>query len=322
MSQASVQLLEPDAAWHEATEALAIHAHVHDPRAACAAHMSLCVVGLTRGEVETALDHGRRAVGLAESARQTGDSFPAAELIQGLALLDADRLGEAEAMLRAGREQAGRRGLASQVPPYHWALVGTHFFAGRWDDAIAEAEAGLELVEETKIRAGVLVAHTLLSRIHFSRGDLAAAEAHAGAGQAEFMTTGPAVGLDLLLWSRALLLEGTVGPAAALAVLGGVWDLATPMRYLLAYRSIGPDLVRVAVAVGDEARARAVTEEVETGARQFGAPTSLGAALRCRTRCWSAIPPFSAAPSRPIARALDCTTGDEQPRSAPPSSST
>ncbi len=63
-------------------------------------------------------------------------------------LLDADRLDEAEATFRTGRERAESLGLTSQVPPNHWGMVGRHFFGGGWDAATAVAEAGLGLADD------------------------------------------------------------------------------------------------------------------------------------------------------------------------------
>lgn len=40
MSQASIQMLDPDTAAHQAREALAIDERLHDPRASCAARMT------------------------------------------------------------------------------------------------------------------------------------------------------------------------------------------------------------------------------------------------------------------------------------------
>ncbi len=282
MSQASMQMVDLDSAERLARESLAIGEGLDDPSPVCASLMTLSLVASCRADVAEATELGRRAVAMADAVRARGEAFPVAELSYAMALLGADRLDEAETSFVEGRRTSEALGLASQVPSHHWGLAGRHFFAGRWDDAIAEAEAGIELVEETGYRAGLVIPYALLARIYLSRGDLEAAERMAAAGEAELLASGPAVGIDFLFWARALLHEAHGSTDAAFAVLGAAWQIAAPMRYMLSYRSLGPDLVRLAVARDDLATARAVSEEMEHGSRKSGSATANGAALLCR----------------------------------------
>jgi DNA-binding CsgD family transcriptional regulator/tetratricopeptide (TPR) repeat protein len=279
VAQTCMQLLDPDGAERYAREALALGDKAH---ISCAANMALCLAADARGEVAAAITAGRRALALVDAAHASGESQAAAELPLGMALLDGDLLDEAEATFRAGYQRSERRGLMSQVPPYQWGLMGTLFFAGRWDDAIAEAEAGLELVEETGYRSGILIPYALLGRISLERGDLELAQAFVDAGDREVAASGPAVGIDFLLWLKSLLFEQAGELATGYTLLSAAWDLGAPLRYLLSYRSIAPDLVRMAVGSGDMDRARKVTEAVEEGAERSPTTTARAAALRCR----------------------------------------
>ena len=84
-------------------------------------------------------------------------------------------------------------------------------------------------------------------------------------------------------WIEALLSESAGHPARAAATLAETWDLNTPVRYLqAASRAMAPDVVRLALAVGDRQRARSVAEELERSADITATPTARGFALRCR----------------------------------------
>jgi hypothetical protein len=57
--------------------------------------------------------------------------------------------------------------------------------------------------------------------------------------------------LEWGLWIQALLCEARGETGQALALLKEAWELAAPLRFCLSYRFSAPDLVWLAVAVGD-----------------------------------------------------------------------
>lgn len=282
MAHASMFLGEPDEAEALGQRAIDLGGEVGDTRSVCSASMALSVVASTRGRFDEAVEHGERARSVVDSVRASGGGYPVTELVLGLALMDADRLEDALAALREGIRFAEHVGLASQVPVYHFATCGVHFFAGRWDDAVAEAEAGLEHAEETGLRAGSLVPRAILGRILLSRGDVQGADSHVTAGERELQESGPGVGGDLLLWCRALLHETNGDTKEAFATLELEWDVTRPIRYLHSYRSIAPDLVRLALAAEKTDRAGSVIDDLEEAAHRCPTATAQGVALRCR----------------------------------------
>ena len=278
----SVMMADTDGARSFAAEALIEGGRLDDPYAVCVSEASLCIAADAEGNVAEAVEHGGRAAALLHPVwqRTGGHAFP--NVAYGCALIDADRLDDAERAFLEGRAHAEDAGAVTHVPTHLWGVVAVRYLRGDWDGAGAEAEAGLALVEDTGYRAGTLLPNAVLACIALHRDEPADAQARIQAGESDMAESGPAAGLDWFLWSRALLAEARDDATSALAILGGAWDLWRPLRYFVSYRSMGPDLVRIALAAGETERARSVTQDVEEGARRSRVPTAEGAALRCR----------------------------------------
>jgi DNA-binding CsgD family transcriptional regulator len=122
----------------------------------------------------------------------------------------------------------------------------------------------------------------LQARIALGHGELVAAEANLAAAQELFADGKHPFGVDVFLWAQAGALEARGEPGQALALLAGVWDQAGAIRGLLQYRSLAPDLVRLALLTGEVNRARAVADDVEQMAASSTALSARAAALRCR----------------------------------------
>jgi DNA-binding CsgD family transcriptional regulator len=205
------------------------------------------------------------------------------QLWYGTALADADRFGDAEMAFQNGRRRAEQSGNLARLPHYHWGIAEMRLAAGRWDDALAEAQAGLGLIEETANHVGDVFANALCAHIAFHRGDLEFAEAAVHEAERRLVAGPLEIGCEWMTWIGALLLEARGETVQALSVLERMWDLIAPVRYLQATsRAMGPDLVRMAVAADDRRRAVSVTEELERVAVRGPTPTARGLALRCR----------------------------------------
>jgi DNA-binding CsgD family transcriptional regulator len=82
--------------------------------------------------------------------------------------------------------------------------------------------------------------------------------------------------------ARALLLEAEGADRQALATLAGAWDLCARSGFAIEYPVLGADLVRLALAAGEPARAEEAAAAVAEVAARRDAPSLAGAALRCR----------------------------------------
>jgi hypothetical protein len=153
------------------------------------------------------------------------------------------------------------------------------FLAGEWDDAIAELQAARELTEETGERHSLVVIHSVTSLIALHRGELRRAGRPPPRPSASLADSDPASAPHWVMWARALLLEAEGADREALATLAGAWDLCARSGFAIEYPVLGADLVRLALAAGEPARA----EE----APPAGTPSSGGCLTRPPGGGWS-----------------------------------
>jgi DNA-binding CsgD family transcriptional regulator len=168
------------------------------------------------------------------------------------------------------------------LPVYQVYLALEGFTAGDWDDALAEAQAGLELAEELGHGHARVFGRVVRSLILVHRNDLPGAREAAEAAEAELAVTGPRYRSHRARWARALILEAEGKVSDAYAVLAGCWDWCARHGLALEYRVLGPDLIHLALASGDPQRARAVAAAVTGLAGRNQVPSLAAAALRCR----------------------------------------
>lgn len=263
-----------------ATEALAVGERLGNDWARTGSLGCLAMVAAARGRPAEAVSLARRAVDIAGAhpARRHPD-FIALHVHLGCSLIDADVFEEATREFGLGLRAAENCGALVQASMLQAGLGATAFFAGDWDEARAVAEATVRTSEEGDIRIAGIFSRALLARMQIAADELEEAEKQIAAAEAE---GGPQLGVELLIWSRALLAEARGEVEGAKRTLENGWSLVAPFRYFLSYRSVAPDLVRLALRVGDLDLAAAVTGEVEEGARRSRIPSAEAAALRCR----------------------------------------
>ena len=253
-----------------------------DPALACWAHQSLCLVALAEGRHDDALDHARSARDILDAQWVAPMGFLIPHLWVGSAHAYLDQFDEFLAAYGVAGRRAERRGETTFLVLAHAGTACGHYFAGRWDGAVSEIEAGLALAAETGAQAMTLLSHALAARIAVSQGDLRAADEHLATGNQLLAAGGHLYGVDLLAWAQAGVFEARGEPGAARAVLEMLWDQTATIRYLLQYRNYAPDLVRLAKAQGDLDRARAVAAEIEQAAGRSTSVSATAVALRAR----------------------------------------
>ncbi len=263
---------------HEATAALALgRAH--------GATVAISVALATQGWIAHATGRLDEAIELTRAAVATvGErdfSRHSPHFFLGIVLCSADRLDEAEEVFQQARRLGEGTGSRVSTAVHHCGLALRRFHSGEWDDAQAEAEAGLALAEERGTGLVVFFLQSIVALLHHHHGDDGAAERAVAAAEAHAERSGPQFGLDWLIWARALVSE-PVDPARALIGLSNGWGLYSALGLVTHCQTIGPDLVRLAVGAGEADRARAVTAEVDEVAERTGAASDRGAALRCR----------------------------------------
>jgi DNA-binding CsgD family transcriptional regulator len=215
------------------------------------------------------------------SPQRQGHRYPL-HFVRGRILLELDRFGEARSTLQDGRRVGEQLGLHWSLPLYEVFLAMERFLAGEWDDAIAGFEAALDLATETGERYSLVLVESVRSLIALHRGDLRHAEHAAARAERELAATGPRYRSHWAMWARALLLEAEGATREAYAALASCWDLCAGAGLAVDYPVLGPDLVRLALAAGEEGPAAQVAAAVAEVAAANKVASLDGAALRCQ----------------------------------------
>jgi hypothetical protein len=173
---------------------------------------SLAMAAQLRGELSSALqitdDAARRAD---RSPDRLGHRYPVLAQ-RGLILIELDRLDEARSTLQASMRLSEDLGVQLHLPSDQVYLAFERFTAGDWDDALAQAQAGLELAEEVGETYARVTGQTVRSLILLHRNHLPGARAAADAAEAELAGTGPRHRSHWARWARALVLEADGQP--------------------------------------------------------------------------------------------------------------
>jgi DNA-binding CsgD family transcriptional regulator len=286
---------------------------VQDELAACIALSALSFVSALEGHLDAGIAYATLALEQATSA-----SSPEAAAWKtrgyggrslGWLLANSERSGEAEIVLRDGRRLCEDFGTVALLATYHWILALTLFMSGEWDDAIAEAEAGFGLAQETGGRAGIGAIYAMVAMIDLQRGDLRSANESLRTAQGY---PPPALLNEWPLWARALVDEASGQLEGAVAVFCDAWEAAARRGAALELVRLGPDYVRMLVASGRSDRARGVAAQVEGVAGRPATRWSQASALRCRglvendpALLLEAVALVRSAP-RPVERAQAC----------------
>ena len=253
-----------------------------DATTQCLAHQVLGLADTISGYGDRARVHLTEAVALHASARVAGESYLIPDVFLAAALLELDAIDDATAAATEARRRAEQHGTLVVLPMIHATAAGAHLYAGRWDDAIAEAEAALGVINDTGNLNFVLYCEAVLAKIAIHRGELASAQAHLTAGTQRLAEGAPSFGADWLFGTQAEYLAASGQPDAALTVAETIWAQTAHIRYFYGHRARGVFLTRLATAAGRHQLARTVTTDIEEGARRSPADSAAAAALQCR----------------------------------------
>jgi DNA-binding NarL/FixJ family response regulator len=263
----SAATLSGDAA--SASVAITVLASVEELRARFRNALSMIDEGIRRAD---------------DSPLRQGHRYPH-HLDKGHVLIELDRFAEARATLETGMRISEELGVPWQLAAYQTVLAVERYAGGEWDDAIKEFEAGLELAaEDTGVLGTLVLGQSVISLIALHRNDVEQArQAVASAIAARELEDSYArYRGHLSVKARALLLEADGAVPQAFAALDDGWDECAAAGLAVEYSVLGPDLVRLALAVGERKRADEVTRAVAAVAANNDVSSLNGAALRCQ----------------------------------------
>lgn len=252
-----------------------------DVRAVSAARAALAGVALGAGRTALAVELATHAVERVRRDRvaDAGDAQAVvlARHTLAAALLLADRPDAAEQTVNDGLRAADALGNAVAAPAYRLLRAVLRFRTGRWDDAIADAEAGLLAARAAGAALGVAPALGASAMIAVHRNELAKADdLLAGAA------TAPRCGAHWVEWARSLHEEASGRTDDAVRALRRGWATCTRAGAVADYLLLGADLVRLLLAVDDATDAERTAAQVEEVAARSGATAARALALRCR----------------------------------------
>jgi DNA-binding CsgD family transcriptional regulator len=289
---AHLSLGDLDTAAAVAHRARALATEAADHVAVSVSMSALATVSELRGRLAEASRFIEEAVSLADrSPGRVGYRLPL-HATQGIVLMEQDRIDEAAACLEAGARHSEELGMHWHMPTLQMIRALRHFVAGEWDGAVAELDTRSNPSDEIGQTYRQALVSTQRSPEPFEDAVISLIKLHrndAGCAKRVISSTPDHVGdLDSLYFfrwmirARALALETEGRTTEALDVLEQYWHGCTKLGYRMEYRSIGPDLARLAVTCGSRELGREVAAATAELAEDNDVVSLRGVALHCR----------------------------------------
>jgi DNA-binding CsgD family transcriptional regulator len=197
------------------------------------------------------------------------------EMYRAYILLELDRDAEAEKAFETGLRQAERHG-SIYLNWYHLGKARLHFLHGRWDDALAEVQAGLDsldtLGKESRMHTKLgLRSQAAIIAIHRGDRNVAAAVAK------EARPARRAAFYDYLAqWAKVLAWEAQGEPGRALDGLVELWERGVHTRIQGGLHYVVPDMVRLTMSIGRAELAGRLTDDLRVMVAAQPTPTLRG----------------------------------------------
>ena len=250
---------------------------VGDQAAACWALMARSIALL----LQARLDPSLQAIG--DAVRRADRGSPEARLRQPRLFLAPtlsalNRFDDADRVFVAGRRQAESLGTVFSLPAWLTFRASMLRSLGRFDEAIAEAEAAVQIADELGTRTVTLMAFAILAEIALHRNDFTTAGDWLQRGW-ELVRDGVDWTAQHLLWSNVLLAHTQGDHNKAITRLDeGPLPLSRRIDLIATDHSVGPAIVRIALSGGANNIARQVHTLTGTAATLNPAVCSLAAA--------------------------------------------
>ncbi|MEO8967316.1 MAG: AAA family ATPase [Solirubrobacteraceae bacterium] len=238
---------------------------------------------MIQGRYADALEATSRAVEFAfqPPIREARTGFP--HMMHGMALRDADRLGEAADASRRAAEECATLENGMLIADVQLLAAEVRLLRGEWDEAVPEIEGGIVFARERGNFNSLAWFHGYLAIIAALRGDIRAGERALAPFAGELTSDLPCFGAESVFYAAALLAEVDSRPEAALAHLRRFWEHDAERHNRHGHRFIAPALTRLALAHGQLDLARDAAAGAELAARLAGdVPSVRSASLRCR----------------------------------------
>jgi DNA-binding NarL/FixJ family response regulator/tetratricopeptide (TPR) repeat protein len=271
LARCYITLSQPDeaaAAWAESIEA----ARASGDTEALAYGMAAASASRTwDGWIDQALTFARTSATATESLGPRAGAQLAPHLHIGVCLAELGRDAEADQAFEDAFRMA-ERGIGTDYLIWGYNCVARQrFWQGRWDEALTQVQAGLDLTDRVDMGRHLRGVAALIA-IH--RGDRQTTASLLGSLRAPAPATSPGQqSAHTPTWALALAAQADGDIPGAAAILGRSWgeDIEKDqIRYLRHY--LVPDLVALHLSAGDEAAADRVADSIREYAARRTAP--------------------------------------------------
>jgi len=218
-----------------------------------------------------ALEETNHALSRLSLAGLLPDQRTALLLTRGCCLEDLDQLADADREFEHGRRVC-ERGDTTLLVWFHVSRARLWFFQGRWDDSLAEIEAGREPADPLGLSPAL---DSLAAMVALHRGEAVILPEQAGGTAARCFD-------HLRRWVGALAAEAQGRADRALDLLADSWEEGRASVPPALPHRLCPDLARLAVTLGDMGRARQVAAGMARFAEQRRTVSARATAELCR----------------------------------------
>ena len=223
------------------------------------------------GWADEALTYADASIAATEALGPRAGAQLAPHLYRGICLAELDRDAEAEQAFEAALRMA-ERGVGTDFLAFrYYCSAWLRFSQGRWEEALAEVQVGLELPDVFDMGRYLRAVAALIAVHRRDRATLAGLLAFL---QAPVLPTAPGrQSTHAPAWALALAAQAEGRTAHGATILGATWGPDTgqdQLRFLRHY--LVPDLVGLTLAAGDPAAARRIARSIDSYAAQRSAP--------------------------------------------------
>jgi DNA-binding CsgD family transcriptional regulator len=266
---------EVERAGEVAATALEAASRAGDSWATAWALHGLIIVAAVQGRPTEALPLFDRALAVTEADPALTDLRILLQLNQAVMLIGLCRYDEAFAAARQAQQLADQAGTMIRLGQAHCALAQLFFETGRWDDALAEADAVPADLKEPGVACTDL---GIAAVICLHRGEIAAARGYLAAAEPHADRVGNRVISPLALARSLERLHANASTEALAQLTAGFANNAEEVEPL---EELLPDAVRLAAEIGDVDTAKDLTARAEA-LTEAGSPRRQANALFCR----------------------------------------
>jgi DNA-binding CsgD family transcriptional regulator len=280
--QAMAAVFGGDAARGEALglEALRIGEQLGDDTVVFQSLYALGPVHNFRGRTEDELSAAERALEIVQRGANPDLVRFHPHFGAGMALAANDRREQAASMFETGLRIREELGTVWDLPLYQAGLADLHCQMGLWDQALVEADTGVEIAGEVGTRLAIVVCAGVAAWIRAHRDELAEAQRLLAIAQSEIDRAGPQWGSYWVTLASAQLADAAGDQRRALVVLEDGWAANEHSLGLRIY--LAPKLVGAALAAGQVVLARSIADEAGSYSSGATAPTARASLLLAR----------------------------------------